>query len=47
MRSHSEKLGIDPEAFKSEIHLYVPAGAIPKDGPSAGTAMTTALVSLR
>ena len=46
VRSHSEKLGIDPEAFKSEIHLHVPAGAIPKDGPSAGTAMTTALVSL-
>ena len=46
VRSHSDRLGIDPEAFQKEIHLHVPAGAIPKDGPSAGTAMTTALVSL-
>ncbi len=45
-RSHSEELGIDPHAFQREFHLHVPAGAIPKDGPSAGTAMTTALVSL-
>jgi ATP-dependent Lon protease len=45
-RSHSEGLGIDPERFQREFHLHVPAGAIPKDGPSAGTAMTTALVSL-
>jgi ATP-dependent Lon protease len=45
-RSHSEELGIDPEGFQREFHLHVPAGAIPKDGPSAGTAMTTALVSL-
>jgi ATP-dependent Lon protease len=45
-RSHSEGLGIDPERFRREFHLHVPAGAIPKDGPSAGTAMTTALVSL-
>jgi ATP-dependent Lon protease len=45
-RSHSEELGIDPERFQREFHLHVPAGAIPKDGPSAGTAMTTALVSL-
>jgi ATP-dependent Lon protease len=45
-RSHSEELGIDPGAFQREFHLHVPAGAIPKDGPSAGTAMTTALVSL-
>jgi ATP-dependent Lon protease len=45
-RSHSEELGIDPRAFQREFHLHVPAGAIPKDGPSAGTAMTTALVSL-
>ncbi|MEZ5078873.1 MAG: endopeptidase La [Solirubrobacterales bacterium] len=46
VRSHSEALGIDPDAFQREFHLHVPAGAIPKDGPSAGTAMTTALVSL-
>ncbi|HTU15324.1 MAG TPA: endopeptidase La [Solirubrobacterales bacterium] len=46
VRSHSEKLGIEPEAFQREFHMHVPAGAIPKDGPSAGTAMTTALVSL-
>ncbi len=45
-RSHAEELGIDPAAFRREFHLHVPAGAIPKDGPSAGTAMTTALVSL-
>jgi ATP-dependent Lon protease len=45
-RSHAEQLGIEPERFRREFHLHVPAGAIPKDGPSAGTAMTTALVSL-
>ncbi len=46
VRSHSEELEIDPARFDREFHLHVPAGAIPKDGPSAGTAMTTALVSL-
>ena len=46
VQAHREELGIDPEAFKREFHLHVPAGAIPKDGPSAGIAMTTALVSL-
>ncbi|HVQ59706.1 MAG TPA: endopeptidase La [Solirubrobacterales bacterium] len=46
VRSHAGELGIDPERFQREFHLHVPAGAIPKDGPSAGTAMTTALVSL-
>ncbi|HEX5713507.1 MAG TPA: endopeptidase La [Solirubrobacterales bacterium] len=46
VRSHAGELGIDPARFDSEFHLHVPAGAIPKDGPSAGTAMTTALVSL-
>jgi len=45
-RSHAEQLEIDPGRFQREFHLHVPAGAIPKDGPSAGTAMTTALVSL-
>jgi ATP-dependent Lon protease len=46
VRSHAEKLGVDPDAFQREFHLHVPAGAIPKDGPSAGTAMTTAIASL-
>jgi ATP-dependent Lon protease len=46
VRSHSEQLGIEAGGFQREFHLHVPAGAIPKDGPSAGTAMTTALFSL-
>jgi ATP-dependent Lon protease len=46
VRAHREQLGIPADAFQREFHLHVPAGAIPKDGPSAGTAMTTALVSL-
>jgi ATP-dependent Lon protease len=46
VRAHREELGIPADAFQREFHLHVPAGAIPKDGPSAGTAMTTALVSL-
>jgi ATP-dependent Lon protease len=46
VRAHREELGIDAQRFQREFHLHVPAGAIPKDGPSAGTAMTTALVSL-
>jgi ATP-dependent Lon protease len=45
-RAHAARYGIDPrKAWGSEIHIHVPAGSIPKDGPSAGTAMTTALVS--
>jgi len=47
LRSKSEELKIDPDLFsKNEIHLHVPAGAQPKDGPSAGVTMFTALTSL-
>jgi ATP-dependent Lon protease len=45
--SHADSLGIDPLIFKnSGVHVHVPAGAIPKDGPSAGVTMVTALASL-
>ena len=46
VRAHAVALGIEPSATNRRFHLHVPAGAVPKDGPSAGTAMTTALVSL-
>ncbi len=46
VRAHANEWNIDPDFFKtSEIHLHVPSGAIPKDGPSAGVTMVTALVS--
>jgi ATP-dependent Lon protease len=46
VRAHAEDYGIDPDFFQNEdIHIHVPAGAIPKDGPSAGITMVCALVS--
>ncbi|MDP8955651.1 MAG: endopeptidase La, partial [Actinomycetota bacterium] len=46
VRSHADVLGIEPAQLHGHFHVHVPAGAVPKDGPSAGTAMTTALASL-
>ena len=47
VRSHAARLGIKDDAFvDKEFHLHVPAGAVPKDGPSAGVTMVTALASL-
>jgi ATP-dependent Lon protease len=47
LKANSEKMGLDPEQFeKKDVHLHVPEGAIPKDGPSAGVTMLTTLMSL-
>jgi ATP-dependent Lon protease len=47
VRANGERYGIDPDFFrKADIHIHVPSGAVPKDGPSAGAAMVTSLVSL-
>ena len=47
VRAHAESLGIDPDFYEnSDLHLHIPAGAQPKDGPSAGVTMVSALVSL-
>ena len=46
VRAHADRLGVDPAALDRRIHVHVPAGAVPKDGPSAGVTMVTALVSM-
>jgi len=47
IRAHSDELGIKPDFYaKSDLHIHVPAGAVPKDGPSAGVTMTSAIASL-
>jgi ATP-dependent Lon protease len=47
VRSKADQLGVDSDQFEStDVHLHVPAGAVPKDGPSAGIAMAVAMASL-
>lgn len=46
VRTHANEFKIDPKLFEeNDVHIHVPEGAVPKDGPSAGVTMTTALVS--
>src|SRR5205085_1106683 len=46
LKAHGAELGLDPTALDRSLHVHVPAGAVPKDGPSAGVTMVTALASL-
>jgi len=46
VKAHAEQLGVDRAALDRQIHVHFPAGAVPKDGPSAGVTMVTALVSM-
>jgi ATP-dependent Lon protease len=46
VRGHADELGVDPAVLRQRLHLHVPAGAVPKDGPSAGVTMVAALASL-
>src|SRR5262249_3084011 len=46
VQSHAAELGVDAEAATQGFHIHVPEGAVPKDGPSAGVTMTTAIISL-
>ena len=47
VRAHAAQLGLDPAWFgANDVHVHIPAGAVPKDGPSAGVTMATAIVSL-
>ncbi|CAG8772735.1 3223_t:CDS:1, partial [Ambispora leptoticha] len=45
VKANAKDFGIDPKLFENDIHIHVPKGGIPKDGPSAGIALTTAIIS--